>query len=174
MTASTYEVYQNLIVFVLHRIASVHLLLCAIRHQIMIEIESSNFNSHHLEQLHTWFVEEWEEVDPFVDCKNGVALPAPILALDSGVLIGGLSFTGYNKPNSSSVGVWVNALFVLPEKRGTGVASKLLQTAEKEAQKLGVKELYARSDVPALYEKLNWQVLYQTSEGTRLKRNLST
>ena len=140
----------------------------------MIEIESSNFSSHHLEQLHSWFVGEWGEVDPFVDCKNGVALPAPILALDCGVLIGGLSFTGCNKPNSSTVGVWVNALFVSPEKRGAGVASKLLETAEKEARKLGVNELYARSDVPALYEKLSWQVLHQTSEGTRLKRDLST
>jgi len=54
----------------------------------MIEIRSSQFNSQHLEILHKWFVEEWGEVDTFSECKNGISLLAPILALNDDILGG--------------------------------------------------------------------------------------
>lgn len=138
----------------------------------MIEIVQSEFGAPLLNMLYRWFSEEWTEVDPFPERKNGVALPAPLLALKAGELVGGLAFTGYRKPGSDDAGLWVCALYVLPEERGAGIASRLIQAAEQLAGREGFAELHARTETPALYEKQGWVALQEQGGHTVLRRSL--
>ena len=138
----------------------------------MIQIISSQFNSPHLPQLYQWFINEWGEVDAFDKSKYDLPLPSPLLALDGDELVGGLSFTAYDQPNGSEMGLWINALYVHPDQRGQGIASKLIDVAEKTASESHMNELFARTDIPVLYEKIGWKVLSVTCEGTILIKSL--
>lgn len=137
-----------------------------------IEIVQSEFGSPLLNTLYRWFSEEWNEVDPFPEQKNGVALPAPLVALHEGVLVGGLAFTGYRKPESDEAGLWICALYVTPDERRRGIASKLIQAAERLAQQRGFAELYARTESPVLYEKQSWVALREDAVGVILRKTL--
>jgi len=138
----------------------------------VIEIRHTEFDSPLLETLYRWFSEEWNEVDRFPQQKNGVALPAPIVALRKSVLVGGLAFTGYRKPGSDDAGLWICALYVLPEERRKGVASRLTMAAEQLAKQRGFAELHVRTALPALYEKQRWVALRHDGEDTILRKRL--
>lgn len=88
----------------------------------MISIIDSNSDPFHTNLLRKWFVEEWGEIDPFEGVVKSVEVPRPLLLIENEKLIGGLAFTSAVKPNSNEFGVWVNALLVLPEYRGQGLA----------------------------------------------------
>ena len=99
----------------------------------MHSITSSEFKSPHLQPLYDWFVEEWGEVDGFAAQKDGLILPAPLLALDGMRLCGGLSFTRYKNPEDETIALWINAVLVTPAHRGKGVASDLILAAGQAA-----------------------------------------
>jgi len=54
-------------------------------------------------------------------------------------------------------------VLISPAYRGLGLASKLVQAAEPEAARKGMKELFVYSEFPKMYEKLGWQI--QESDG---------
>lgn len=138
----------------------------------VIEIRNSQLNSPHLQALYRWFIEEWGNVDTFREQKNGVSLPLPLLAFRDDALVGGLAFTGYNKPGTNVAGLWICALLVLPEHRRLGIASKLISAAEQHALNSGFDELFARSTAATLYEKQNWTTLYEEDGNTVLRKSL--
>lgn len=139
----------------------------------VIDIRSSPLGSIHLRELYRWFVEEWSNVDTFRERKNGVPLPLPLLALRDNALVGGLTFTGYNKPGTVVPGLWICALLVLPEHRRLGIASRLIIAAEHQALASGFDELFANTKVVTLYEKQNWLKLYKKGENTVLSKQLA-
>lgn len=110
-----------------------------------------------LDQLHTWFTAEWGEIDGFETRHPGVTVPPPIVAVDDqNSLVGGLSFTSSTQPDSTQPGVWINMVLVSPDHRQKGIATRLVQAAEIEATKLGVRELFVLSQFPTLYQRLGW------------------
>ena len=124
----------------------------------MHKISNSNLDPDHLALLKDWFISEWGEVDPFDSSNEGVKTPSPVLATENGELLGGLSFCWARKPHAAELGVWINAVLISPEYRGLGLASKLVQAAESEAARKGMKELFVYSEFPKMYEKLGWQI----------------
>ena len=57
--------------------------------------------------------------------------------------------------------------------RRQGIASLLIQAAEREAQALGVAVMFVRTQLPRLYQALGWQ-LVETRDGLAiLGRNLA-
>jgi GNAT superfamily N-acetyltransferase len=128
---------------------------------------------HHLDQLRDWFESEWGRIDPFEGNHPGFEVPGPILALDAQKnLAGGLAFSSAQRPGGEEISVWINALLVAPEHRRTGLASRLIQEAHVRAAGLGVQKLYVLTDVPALYEKLAWQILEVADADTILVKDL--
>ena len=133
----------------------------------MFEIVSGP-NPETLDELYSWFVAEWEKVEPFVRIKNGVNLPQPIIALENKSLAGGLSFTVYPTTDDTTR-LWINALLVAPEKRRKGLGSDLIRKAMETASKHDFKEIFVLTDLPSLYTNLGWDILSNSEKGTILK-----
>ena len=103
---------------------------------------------------------QWGDVDPFEGNHPEIAIPSPIVAVDHQVsLLGGLSFTSFAKPQSADIGVWINMVLISPNQRKKGIASQLVQSAEVEAKRLGIRELFVLSEFPDLYQKLGWRIV---------------
>lgn len=135
----------------------------------MITVHTSSSAPQFLDQLREWVELEWGEVDPFEGNHALHAVPAPLVAVDdSDLLVGGIAFTRSLRPDSSELGVWINALLVDPDFRGRGIASELVRAAELEAHRQGVLELLVYTNVPSLYLKLGWSLLKRDNENSVL------
>ncbi len=138
----------------------------------MLNIKSSESCMHHLPLLRKWFEAEWGEVDPFDTQINGSAVPLPIVAVNKGELVGGLAFTRFPCPQSSSQALWVNALLVDPGYRNQGISSLLIKAAESLGSQLGETHLYSYTDIPHLYIKQNWVVVEESGSHFVLSKSV--
>lgn len=138
----------------------------------MISIVSSNVGSAQLKEFRKWVEAEWCEVDSFEGENGSDALPPPILALDHEKLVGGLSFTYSVIPETCHLVLWINTLLVTPPARGNGIGSKLIQAAEELVARIGIEELYVYTDIPGIYQKLDWEVLGTAGNNEILKKRL--
>ncbi|MES2825433.1 MAG: GNAT family N-acetyltransferase [Pseudomonadota bacterium] len=139
----------------------------------MFSVVSSNDEPQHLETLHKWILAEWGEIDQFADVNTGIIIPAPLIALYSSHLLGGLAFTSYPIPEDASLGLWINALIVAPEHRNKGIGSQLIKSAEIEAKKINAKELYAYTSIPTLYKILGWEEINNDGKNSTFRKSLS-
>jgi GNAT superfamily N-acetyltransferase len=141
---------------------------------IFPDILSSSTAPHHLAELQKLFSLEWGEIDLFANRHQHIAIPAPLLALfGQNKLAGGLSFTSYTKPDKESPAIWINAVFVVPECRRMGIASKLVREAEIVASRLSFNELFVLTDIPDLYQQLNWALVEEKPPNSILVRLLA-
>ena len=136
----------------------------------MCHVVSSGASSAYLAHLRRWLLEEWGEVEEFATEKDGIALPVPLLALRDEELVGGLVFSSFRRPRTTEIALWVNAVFVAPAFRRRGIASKLIEAAEPEAIRHGHRRLFALSDLPDLYEKLDWHLIETCPDGKVMGR----
>lgn len=110
------------------------------------------------DELQRQLQREWPEIQP--SDLDGNTTPEPLVALtDANILAGGLAFVAAKSPLNDEPAVWINAVLVAPEYRRQGVASQLIVAAERAASLVGVSSLYALTEVPDLYSKLNWSIL---------------
>jgi GNAT superfamily N-acetyltransferase len=123
---------------------------------VQIELESDE-----AKQLLLLLNSEWCDFTEFERCRSGLSIPRPIAALQEGRVLGGASFTTFMEPNGSNIVVWLNALYVIPESRDNGVASKLVEFAKHISPKL-----YALTDIPKFYTQLGWKVSEEVENGT--------
>jgi N-acetylglutamate synthase-like GNAT family acetyltransferase len=88
--------------------------------------------------------------------------------------MGGLAFASATKPQSAEIGIWINMVLVAPNHRKKGIASQLVTSAEMEAKRLGVRDLFVLSEFPSLYQKLGWRCIRRDGSGneTILTRTL--
>ena len=136
-------------------------------------IRNSNTMPHYLGQLRDWFEAEWEQVDSFEGNHAGVTVPTPIIAVDDQqLLLGGLSFTTFHRPESARIGVWISALLVAPTHRKKGIASQLIRSAEHETNRLNLSELFVLTDLPILYQRLGWTIVGTDRDNTILSKVL--
>ena len=121
-------------------------------------IAESGRASQYYDELHQRFQNEWPEYPPLDTV--GQAVPKPVVALAfSGALAGGLAFAEAKAPLSKERAIWINAVLVAPEYRRQGLGSQLILAAEASAVQLGISRLFALTELPALYCKLNWSIL---------------
>ncbi|MCH4888377.1 GNAT family N-acetyltransferase [Acidaminobacter sp. JC074] len=137
-----------------------------------MEIRQSDLKSPYLKQLYKMFLKVWDHVDAFEETKNGLELPYPILALEEGDLIGGLSFTAYQHPDKDQMALWINALYVDRAFRGKHVASNLISYAEEKAREMGYTEILVYTDLASLYLKLGYKSLSYNGSHTVLLKTL--
>lgn len=129
-----------------------------------MEIAKLELNSQEALALNTLLNKEWPDVGEFENEKFGVSVPKPIAAIESGKVVGGLSFTCYKEPSGTEIVVWVNAVYVIPNYRHQGIATKLILSSCDSACRL-----YALTDVSALYTNVGWEIVSKDSNGAVVK-----
>jgi GNAT superfamily N-acetyltransferase len=130
---------------------------------------AANYYDELLEQLE----KEWPAIEP-VDLVGGT-VPLPSVALTSAhTLAGGLVFVMAKSPLSDEFAVWVNAVLVLQEHRRQGVATRLIEAAERAAIRFGVARLFALTELPDLYRKIGWSVLRNDGADNVMMREIAT
>jgi len=123
--------------------------------------------------LRDCFVLEWGNIDPFEGNEPSLIIPAPVLAVEGKKLLGGLAFTTAKIPDSQEIGVWINAVYVIPEYRGERIGSQLVQKAETEAAAININQLYVHTDIPNLYQKLHWSTVNCSGDSFVLTKTIS-
>jgi N-acetylglutamate synthase-like GNAT family acetyltransferase len=84
----------------------------------------------------------------------------PLVALTSSkALAGGLAFIAAKSPLSDERAVWINAVLVAPECRRQGIGRRLIEAAQEAAARVGISRLYALTELPGLYSKLDWSTV---------------
>ncbi len=132
----------------------------------MITIHQQDVTREQLAELRTLFLAEWEKVDSFEGPNPQFKVPAPLVALQGDRLVGGLAFTSAALPQRDKLELWINGLLVLPEFRRQGIATRLIKAAVEAASGF-CESLYVFTDVPPLYEQLDWE-LVMVHEGSSI------
>jgi GNAT superfamily N-acetyltransferase len=109
-------------------------------------------------------VGEWSDLPAFEPVVNDVAIPNPVVVLDRETVIGGASFTSYVGPDTHKTEIWLNALFIDPQFRKQGIASRVIKFLHPLPH-----ALYALTDVPNLYTQCGWSILESDGHGTIVK-----
>ncbi len=126
-----------------------------------MKIIQTGFESSDAGDLLVLLNSEWNDLSAFETSREGLAIPEPLVAIEAGRVIGGAAFTAYREPGGTDVVVWLNALYVLPQFRGQGIASGLIVAAMAFSPRL-----YALTDIPDLYTKLGWNVCSNSESGS--------
>ena len=94
---------------------------------------------------------------------NTDCLPLTLVALHDDKLVGTVSLKYHDLDTRPDLNPWLGALLVLPEWRGRGIATMLMQRAEQIARKLNLERLYLWThSAEGLYLKLGWTVIERT------------
>jgi len=113
------------------------------------------------ERVRTWILEEWgnthqEEDQEIRDHILGKAsnLEARVAVL-GGVPVGAVAFKRHELLDEAADVLWINALYVVPQHRRTGIGTKLVANAESAAARKEEK-IYAFTGIPEFYEAHGW------------------
>ena len=145
-------------------------------------IHNSESRPEFLAELRNLFLTEWATVDAFDDHQfeadwfggneRQSNLPAPLLALESNNLVGGLSFTWFRPDDLTNAKLWINAILVKPAFRGNGIATSLIKEAIVSASKTDETELFVYTEIPLLYTSVGWQLVSCPDQNHVLKTSL--
>jgi len=96
-------------------------------------------------------------------------LPAPLIAVVAGEPVGVVSFAHFDLGNTGIDDLWIDALFVTPRRRSSGLGSRLVTEAAAVAAATGAQWLYVYTDISAWYEARGWEVVDSRKGGTVLR-----
>ena len=137
-----------------------------------------------------WLFDEWGHrspdgtargmVDTFKERLNRDKLPMALVALRENEPLGTVSLKLREVEIRPQYEHWLGALYVHEPHRGKGIGSLLIEAATKEANRLGISELYLYTrnwENERLYAKLGWTVVerlgYQGRSAVIMKRILA-
>lgn len=110
-----------------------------------------------------WIYEEWsgEEGDSIELIKEKLAQkiegPTSQVAIYNKELVGFVWIIRNQQPPMSRPHLWINGLYVVEAHRGKGFGQQLVRRAEELSAPFEDK-LFAYTDIPAFYQKLNWTI----------------
>lgn len=126
----------------------------------MVTVQQVDFGSAAAVRLLALLNAHWSDLTHLETERDGMEIPQPFVAQEGNCVVGGGCFSRYTRPGGSDPVVWLNALYVVPSHRGRGIASQLLRDCIRVAP-----QLYALTDIPALYTQLGWKILSTDSDG---------
>lgn len=139
----------------------------------IVDARSSDSLLPHLETYRQWVSREWDSELSFEALDGSPPVPAPLLAMLGGQLVGGVSFTWHVAPGSADTALWINTVYVDPSNRDKGVASALVVAAEEAARKTTDENtLLVYTDVPDLYTGNDWTPIDQDGDMWILHKKL--
>ena len=96
---------------------------------------------------------------------NGLlGLPRFYVAEVEGKLVGCYALLLNDINSRQDLFPWFAYLYILPEYRGKGIASQLLQHGQNIAKQLHFEALYLETNIAGLYEKFGFELIGETSD----------
>jgi GNAT superfamily N-acetyltransferase len=92
-------------------------------------------------------------------CDTESELPRFYIAVKNETIIGFYALLRNDLISRQDFTPWFACLFVVPESRGSGLGSRLLEHAAIEAREKGYASLYLSTDLEGYYEKYGWELL---------------
>lgn len=127
--------------------------------------------------LASWFHSEWSTFDcrpvPIIEAQlsenlSKESIPTTFLALVGSTVVGTVSLDTSDLPSHDQLTPWLASLFVLPEMRGRGIATALVNHAQSFAALQRVSWLYLWTPGSTrLYERCGWAEIERTTYGSR-------
>ena len=123
--------------------------------------------------LARWICEEFGRFDPSKTVE-GVertlreqlsrdSLPLTLVAFVGSRPVGSASLQTLGLPSYPQCTHWLGTVFVRRPHRNRGIGSQLVERAAREAERLGVRELYLHTpDRESMYARLGWTVVERT------------
>lgn len=145
-------------------------------------------DSPHLLTLVRWEVAQWGHLAPdrrldqaldtfHAQCGEG-GLPSVFVALSGDSPVGMASLIDDDMHDRPALNPWLASVYVCPEWRGLGIASRLVRRVEREASEHGIATLHLFTpDRQALYGRLGWCAVevrdYRGERVTIMRRELA-
>ncbi len=131
----------------------------------MIKLIKIRENRSFAEQAANWFHQKWgipleiyqESIHDCIENKNIV--PQWYLAIDNGMIVGGLGVIENDFHNRKDLTPNVCAVYVEEDYRCQGIAGQLLQYVCADIKEQGIDTLYLVTDHTSFYEKYGWEFL---------------
>ncbi|MDX1467268.1 MAG: GNAT family N-acetyltransferase [Halomonas sp.] len=125
-------------------------------------------SSPHVATLAGWAHAEWGHLHPgrdpaaaveaFRDDCGPAGVPSVFAALAGERPVGMASLVVDDMSDRRELTPWLASVYVLPEWRGRGIASRLVRRVEEEARAHGIVRCYLYTpNQQALYRRLGWQ-----------------
>lgn len=110
-----------------------------------------------------------EEVREIIaTCTAERDTPQCFVLMAGDVPCGTASFVSADLEIRQDIDPWLAGVYVVPEARGQGCATRLVAAVEAAAREAGHAALFLYThDAQAMYQKLGWQVLEETEDGRR-------
>ncbi|SFU73904.1 GNAT family N-acetyltransferase [Halomonas korlensis] len=140
------------------------------RREENIRIARLDSDSPHVALLAKWTHATWGHLHPGRSLDTAIAIlrdecgaggvPSVFAALHGDTPVGTASLVADDMSDRRDLTPWLASVFVPPEWRGQGVASRLVRRVEQEAQAHGHDRLYLYTpDQQRLYRQLGWRDL---------------
>lgn len=151
-----------------------------------IRIARLEGDSPHVAILAQWTHDTWGHLHPGRSLDTAIAVlreecgpggvPSVFVALQGETPVGTASLVADDMSDRRDLTPWLASVFVPPEWRGRGIASRLVRRVEDEAQAHGVAHFYLYTpDQQALYRRLGWRDIEARDyggEGVTIMRRL--
>lgn len=117
------------------------------------------------EQAAEWFGSKWGiPTEAYLDSMDeaifrGTAVPQWYLAIENGRIIGGLGVIENDFHSRRDIAPNVCAVYTEEDKRGCGIAGKLLETVCDDMKEKGIGALYLLTQHTEFYERYGWEYL---------------
>lgn len=113
-------------------------------------------------------------------CRTS-SYPILLVAANGDELVGSVSLIGSDLPHHpvwATRGPWLSGLYVIPDRRGQGIATSLIAACEAHARSSGVRTLLLYTTTArTLYERAGWRVVgsvdYDGNSSVVMIKNLS-
>ncbi len=116
-----------------------------------------------------WHHDEWVDYNPDLSFEDRLKrmqehlhddlVPSTWVAIEAGEVIGSAAIGECDMESHPELSSWLESVFVAPEHRNRGVASKLVSAVMSEAVKENIEMMYLFTpDRQSLYARLGWKV----------------
>jgi len=110
---------------------------------------------------------EWSHAEALADLQSHTQrrrIPTTLVALAEGRLLGSVSLLTKDLDGWEHLTPWLASFYVIPDRRGEGIGTRLIRRAIEEACELGVPTLHLfTAGQEAFYLRLGWRRLAITS-----------
>jgi len=120
-----------------------------------------------------WHQEEWGYFNSGDSIQKRIAnlqahlgkkqIPTTFVSLSGGNLLGSASLIAHDMDTRMDLFPWLSSMYVLPENRGQGIGTALVQRVIEEARELEVETLYVFTpNRKGFFASLGWSVVEHT------------